>query len=49
MGFVIQKFDTESGKCISQEFVAGDEVSYETESGKHLDDDLYQPYDMVNP
>jgi len=49
VGFVIQKFDTESGKCISQEFVAGDEVSYETESGKHLDDDLYQPYDMVNP
>ena len=53
VGFVIQTFDTESGKCISQDFVAGDEVSYETESGKHLDDgyflDLYQPYDMVNP
>lgn len=53
VGFVIQKFDTESGKCVSQEFVAGDEVSYETESGEHLDDDdfldLYQAYDMVDP
>jgi hypothetical protein len=53
VGFVIQKFDTESGKCVSQEFVAGDEVSYETESGQHIDHGyflgLYQPYDMVNP
>lgn len=40
-GFVIQQFDTEKQKFVSQEFVAGDEVDWETEDG--------QPADMEAP
>jgi len=55
IGFVIQQFDTETSQCISQEFVSGDEVSYESENGELLDENefdglfLYQSYDMVEP
>jgi hypothetical protein len=38
-GFVVQKFDTETGLCIRQEFIAGDAVEYEDESGNPIDDD----------
>ena len=31
-GFVCQTFNTETGKYVSQEFVAGAEVEYESES-----------------
>lgn len=49
-GFVIQTFD-ENGKCIHQEFVAGDTVDYEDENGNPIDmfEHDYQPFDMVQP
>lgn len=50
-GFVIQKFD-ENGVFLKQEFVAGDDVSYETEAGDKVDiqqNDTYIPFDMVQP
>jgi len=49
VGFVIQNF--EDGKCVSQEFVAGDDVSYE-QNGETIDpptDETYQPFDMKQP
>ena len=56
-GFVIQNYDTETGKFMSQEFVAGDEVDYEDENGPIDGDDdqyngimdAYLPFDMVQP
>jgi uncharacterized protein (DUF608 family) len=54
-GYVLQTYDTETGKCKSQEFIAGDECEYETEYGEHFDIDdsetelEYQPYEMVQP
>jgi hypothetical protein len=51
VGFVIQNYDGD--KCVSQEFVAGDQVDYEDESGETIDIDTtneqYQPFDMVQP
>ena len=44
-GFVVQTFDTEKQKFVSQEFVAGDQCDYENEDG--VED--YLPYDMVQP
>ena len=32
-GYVVQTFDTETGKYIKQEFIAGDQVSYEEMDG----------------
>ena len=51
-GFVIQKF--ENNKFVSQEFIAGDQVEYETPNGEQVEEeeveDLpYQPFDMVQP
>ena len=50
-GFVIQRFD--NNKFMSQEFVAGDQVEYETPNGKQVEevsDDLpYVPFEMVQP
>jgi hypothetical protein len=54
-GYVVQKYNTETGKCESQEFVAGDECEYETEDGNYFDVDAseteleYQPYEMIQP
>ena len=55
-GFVIQTIDTETGKLINQEFIAGDQCDYEDEEGNTIDpeecfnDDVpYFPYDMVQP
>ena len=54
-GYVIQTYNTETGKCQSQEFVAGDECEYETEDGDNFDVDNseteleYQPYNMEQP
>lgn len=54
-GFVIQKWDKETGKFLGQEFVAGDEVDYENENGEQIDPDEdekffdkfpYQCFDM---
>ena len=41
-GFVVQVFDTDLGRFISQEFVAGDQVDYEDEDGDPVDSDLLE-------
>lgn len=55
IGFVIQDFD-DNGRCIHQEFIAGDEVNWETEDGEAIEienqpdnDDWYHPFNMVQP
>ncbi len=56
-GFVIQVFDTELKRFVSQEFVAGDECQYEDKDGvpacsEALETDgkaAYLPFDMVQP
>ena len=56
VGFVVQNFQ-KNGKgefvCVSQEFVAGDQVDYEDEEGNSVDVDTskeeYQPYHMIQP
>lgn len=52
-GWVTQTFDPD-GKCIEQEFTAGDQVEYETDEMEHLhssemEDCEYQPFHMVQP
>ena len=54
-GCVIQTFN-DAGECISQEFIAGDDVEYETDCGYAINaEDMpdgmstYHPYDMVQP
>jgi hypothetical protein len=49
VGYVLQTFV--EGKCISQEFIAGDEVCYENERAEPIDefDHEYQPFIMENP
>lgn len=52
VGFVIQQYDDHTGRCIRQEFIAGDQVDYETIAGipiSPLDNENYQPFDMVQP
>ncbi len=50
-GFVIQTYDTKTGRCVGQEFVAGDDVKYEDQNGEAVDwsekADAYQPFDMA--
>ena len=56
-GFVVQKFDSETGRCLSQEFVASDQVEWEDQKGNPIEDgqyglDLegfYFPLDMKQP
>lgn len=49
-GFVIQTFDTKTRKFTGQEFIAGDQVDYETETGVPVESfKEYLPYDMVQP
>lgn len=55
-GCVIQQFDTKTGKFVSQEFVAGSDVSYEDPDGNPIGkvsqakiDKAYLSYDMVQP
>jgi hypothetical protein len=52
-GFVVQTYDTETGRCIDQSFIAGDQVDYEDENGDPVDwreaPDAYQPLEMVQP
>ena len=54
-GYVSQTYDTETGRCVSQDFIAGDECEYETEDGENFDVDNseteleYQPYNMEQP
>jgi len=49
-GFVAQRFDAETGRCLGQEFTCGDDCTYETEDGEMIDepDNMeYQPYHMT--
>jgi hypothetical protein len=56
-GFVVQKFDSETGRCLSQEFVAGDQVEWEDQAGNAVEDGqygidlegLYCPLEMKQP
>lgn len=51
IGYVVQTFNDE-GKCIEQEFFAGDEVEWEGDDRKPIEADLtceYQPFHMVQP
>ena len=50
-GFVVQTFDPETNRFISQEFVAGDECEYENEEGNPVEaiEEAYLPFDMVQP
>lgn len=54
-GFVIQVFN-DQGQCLSQEFVAKDEVEFETEDGCPINrrnmpfgGEEYFPYEMKQP
>ena len=51
IGFVVQRYV--DGRCISQEFIASDEVSYEDANGEPIDVDLRaekdQPMEMIQP
>ena len=54
-GFVIQDFDADTGKCISSDFMAGDQVEWEDNSGDtgfsidEPDNAEYFPFNMVQP
>jgi hypothetical protein len=56
-GFVIQKFDTNAHRFVSQEFTAGDQCEYEDEYIEKVESKLlevegqevYLPFDMVQP
>lgn len=58
-GFVVQQYDTELKTYVFQEFVASDDVKYETEDGDELPDneeilnpdgsEPYLPFEMVQP
>ena len=48
-GFVIQTFDTETGKFIEQDFIAGESV-WEDERGEPTEhQEEYLPFDMKQP
>lgn len=50
VGFVTQVFDTELNCFVEQNFTAGDEVSFEDESGSPAEPfDDYLPFDMIQP
>jgi len=54
-GFVIQDYVTLNGKhiCVSQDFIAGDQVNYETVDGDTIfvntDNEVYCPFEMKTP
>ena len=52
-GFVIQTYDTKTGRCIEQSFVASDDIAYEDANGDPVDwrekEDAYQPFELVQP
>lgn len=49
-GFVVQEYDTETGKFVSQDFVAGDQVDWEDEDGNAIpEEDAYLSFEMVQP
>ncbi len=51
IGFVVQTFD-DNGEPTEQEFIAGDEVTYENGEGEIIntpENEIYLPFDMVQP
>jgi len=55
VGFVVQAFD-DNDNAVSQEFIAGDEVSYESRDAEDFGEphippveDTYFPFDMIQP
>lgn len=49
-GFVIQTYNEDTGDCIGQEFIAGDQVDYEDEQGESCKPfAAYFPFDMIQP
>lgn len=48
-GFVTQRWDSETGKFLGQDFTASDEVAYEDESGNAIDqtEPEYRCFEMV--
>ena len=52
-GFVVQTYDTKTGRCIEQSFIAGEDTSYEDQNGDAVDwreeEDACQPFEMVQP
>jgi hypothetical protein len=50
-GFVVQTYDTQTGRCVEQSFIADDDVAYEDRWGDAVDwrekEDAYQPFDML--
>ena len=56
VGYVIQEFDTAKKKFVSQEFICGDDCTYEDVKGNPIGqvsfakvENAYLPYDMVQP
>ena len=52
VGFVIQRFDKETGRCLSQDFICDDDVTYEHPDGEpadKLDNEQGCPFDMKRP
>ena len=49
IGWVTQVFD-DAGKCVEQEFTAGDEVNYEDHNGNIIEEwNDYYPFYMIQP
>lgn len=51
VGFVIQEFN-DDGKCLSSQFVAGDQVDWEDDDGNSIEpiaNESYHPLEMVQP
>ncbi len=54
VGFVIQDYDKATGKCVSQEFVARDQIFWKNENGKSIAEGITCdfssfPFHMVQP
>ena len=55
VGFVIQAYDTELGRFVSQDFIASGQCDYEDEDGQPVnpeemgDPEPYLPYSMMPP
>jgi len=51
-GLVIQNFDECTGDCVGQIFVPSDQVDWEDQEGKFIDEPLkagFFPMDMIQP
>ena len=49
IGFVVQTFNSK-GKCIKQEFIAGEQVDWEDSLGRNIKPkNWYYPFEMKQP